>query len=205
MYFTIKRIFACSLIFVFCLSCNKQTKKQPSQTVDSSVIHKVPAVQSKEDTLAVPSKDTAASADQKALFIGNVLKGLLKNDLHILTENDRKFRYTEAELNGDGDKEIFVAMDGSYFCGTGGCAVYLLNSKGEKISGFTVVGGPIAISSNKTKGWADLIIPSQGKNHLVKYTGKTYPGNPSVQPEYKEALPSSFQVVLGEHETEHSF
>ncbi|MDR6920074.1 MULTISPECIES: hypothetical protein [Chryseobacterium] len=205
MYLNIKHIFAYSLVSLFCLSCNKQTEKQSSPTADSNRIHEAPAAQSK-DTVAVSSTNDSVPTDQKALLIGNVLREqLLKNDLNILTENDRKFRYTEADLNGDGDKEIFVGMAGSYFCGTGGCTVYLLNSKGKKINGFTVVGGPIAISSNKTNGWADLIIPSKSKNYLIKYTGKIYPGNPSIQPEYKEALPPSFQIVLGEHEAEYSF
>ncbi|WP_062696262.1 hypothetical protein [Chryseobacterium indologenes] len=205
MYLKIKHILAYSFVSVFCLSCNKQTEKQSSEAADTTEIHKTLPVESK-DTVALSPKDNASPADQKALFIGNVLKEhLLKNDLNSLTENDRKFRYTEADLNDDGNKEIFVAMNGSYFCGTGGCTVYLLSSKGEKINGFTVVGGPVAISSGKTNGWADLIIPSKGKNYQVKYNGKAYPGNPSVQPEYKEALPSSFQIVLGEHEAEHSF
>ncbi|PIF46427.1 hypothetical protein CLU96_3458 [Chryseobacterium sp. 52] len=192
-----------SVVSVLCLSCNKKEGKQISSEADSITKNDSTAGQVKDSVMSKP--DTAAN-DQQALRIGGMLKAVLdKNDLKVMTDNDRKFSYAEADLNGDNNKEILVAMKGSYFCGSGGCTVLLLNSKGEKINTFTVVGGPVSIATDKTEGWADLVIPSKGKNYLVKYNGKKYPGNPSVQPEFSGKVPSSFQVVLGDSDAVYHF
>ncbi|WP_223605487.1 hypothetical protein [Chryseobacterium sp. OSA05B] len=198
------RVIALSVAAVFCLSCSKQADKKLPSTMDSATAEPVAKI---KDSISVQGNaDKDKSTDQKALQIGEMIKNHLdKKDLNILTENDRKFSYSEADLNGDNDPEIFVAMKGNYFCGTGGCTVYLFNSKGEKLKGFTVVGGPVAISTNKTNGWSDLIIPSKGHHYLVKYNGKSYPGNPSVEPEFKDTLPSSFQTVLGDSDKVYNF
>jgi hypothetical protein len=37
----------------------------------------------------------------------------------------------------------------------------------------------------KTNGWKDLLVRSNGAMHLLKYDGKTYPSNPSMVPEFK--------------------
>ena len=75
-----------------------------------------------------------------------------------------------------------MGLTGSYFCGTGGCTILLLNSDGGLITTFTVTDYPIIVSNTITKNWKDLILYSNGKNHLMKFNGKTYPSNPSVQP-----------------------
>ncbi|EJL69163.1 hypothetical protein [Chryseobacterium populi] len=205
MFLNIKRLLIFFLVSTCCFSCNKQTEKPVSPDAGSAVNkdHDLPA----KGSATLSKTDTVRKViDGRALFIGEILrKKLLKDDMNILTGSDRIFRYTEADLNGDNNKEIFIMMNGSYFCGTGGCTVFLLNSKGQKISRFTVVGGPIAISSDKANGWADLIIPSRGQNYQVKYNGKTYPGNPTVQPEFKGMIPSSFRIVLRDNDVEYSF
>lgn len=102
----------------------------------------------------------------------------------LIDEQSRKFRLFEHNLNKDPEKEIFVGLTGSNFCGSGGCTVLLLSSKGDLISRFTVTGNPILIGDTNTKGWKDLILHSDGKDHLMKFDGKTYPSNPSTQPVY---------------------
>ena len=89
-------------------------------------------------------------------------------------------------MNEDEKKEIFVGLIGSYFCGTGGCTQYILDNKGIVISKFTVSDYPIVIDSNKSNGWRNLFIPSGGKNRILKFNGKSYPSNPSLEPELKE-------------------
>ncbi|MCH5598189.1 hypothetical protein [Niabella ginsengisoli] len=113
-----------------------------------------------------------------------------------MTESDRRFSYSEIDLNEDGKNEILVTMKGSYYCGNAGCTVYLLDNKGTKISGFTIVDGPVVIANSKTKNWSDLIIPSRGVNYLVKFDGKKYPGNPSMQPKFDGNIPAGLKVVL---------
>jgi hypothetical protein len=62
----------------------------------------------------------------------------------------------------------------------------LLDDQGNTITRFTVSDYPVVIDTKKTKGWKDLIIPSNGKNHIMKFDGKKYPANPSTQAVMKE-------------------
>ena len=50
---------------------------------------------------------------------------------------------------------------------------------------FSVTDYPLIIADTKTNGWKDLILLSGNKNHFVKFNGKAYPSNPSVQPVFK--------------------
>jgi len=96
-------------------------------------------------------------------------------------------------------------MKGNYFCGNAGCTVYLLTNEGKKITTFSIVDGPIAVSTGKTNGWKDLIIPSRGINYLVKYNGKTYPSNPSVQPKFTGTVTNDMQKILPDNLTLYTF
>lgn len=180
-------------ISVWCFSCNQPSGSQARQNADTVI------EMTKESIATTPAQDTSRPVDQQAERIGKILRDqLVKNDLKVLTDEDRHFSYSEADLNGDNEPEIFVAMKGRYFCGNAGCTVFLLNTKGEKINTFTIVNGPIVITTDKTRGWYDLVILSGGHRYRVKYNGTSYPGNPSVQPEFKEAVSPAFKTVLGD-------
>ena len=98
-----------------------------------------------------------------------------------MTENDRKFRFYEVDLNGDNKNEYFVSFSNSYFCGSGGCTYLLLSNDLNLINRFTVTRSPIYRSSIKTNGWNELIVPDKNGSHVyLKYDGKKYPSNPSV-------------------------
>lgn len=89
-------------------------------------------------------------------------------------------------MNKDGIKEIFVGLNGPYFCCTGGCSQYILDAAGNKIAYFTVADYPYVIDTNTTNGWNDLFIPSNEKLRIVQFDGKTYaPSNPSIAKELK--------------------
>ncbi|MDZ7613001.1 MAG: hypothetical protein U5K51_04295 [Flavobacteriaceae bacterium] len=75
----------------------------------------------------------------------------LKKDLPILSEEDRKFQYFSVDLNGDGKDEYFVNFMTSYFCGTGGCSVVLLDHESNVITNFSVMDNPIYAENAKTK------------------------------------------------------
>ncbi|SHM80009.1 hypothetical protein SAMN05444266_11169 [Chitinophaga jiangningensis] len=113
-----------------------------------------------------------------------VLQKLYADDLskQLIDSNSRRFNIAVADLNNDGSNEIFVKLNGGYFCGSGGCTVLLLNDQGTVITKFTVTDTPVSVSANLTNGWKDLLLPSNGKIHVVKYNGKAYPSNPSMQP-----------------------
>ena len=50
------------------------------------------------------------------------------------------------------------------------------------ISRFTITDYPVVVSQEKTLGGYDLYLLSGGNYHVVKFDGKTYPGNPSLLP-----------------------
>jgi len=108
-------------------------------------------------------------------------ENLLKDDLKLMTKDQRKFQYEEVDLNGDGENEYLVGFKNSYFCGSGGCTYYLLHNDGSVITVFTVAHAPfIALIVSKTNGWKDLLVKSDGSLRHLKFDGKTYPANPSV-------------------------
>ncbi len=126
---------------------------------------------------------------------------LFKDDLarNIIPGLSRKFIIFEFDLNGDSINEIFAGLTGPYFCGSGGCTIYLFNNDGTVLTRFTVADYPIVVSDSKTMGFKDLIIKSNGQNHLMKFDGKKYPSNPSLEPILKlipgDGLPRALDFV----------
>jgi len=133
-----------------------------------------------------PHNSNSEIAEKISVF----LKDVLKDDLALITEDQREFQYEEVDLNNDGIKEYLVGFNNSYFCGTGGCTYYLLHNDGSVITIFTVSEAPfIAMVTSKTNGWRDILVYSNGALRQLKYDGKTYPSNPSMVKEFKE-IPS---------------
>ncbi|MBV7529622.1 hypothetical protein [Chitinophaga sp. sic0106] len=134
-----------------------------------------------------------------AVKVTATLQQLYAEDLskQLIDSNSRSYSVAIADLNSDGTYEIFVKLNGSYFCGSGGCTVLLLNNEGGVITKFTVTDTPISVSANLTNGWKDLLLPSNGKIHLLKYNGKAYPSNPSTQPVVaKKEIKAAMETLL---------
>jgi len=139
-----------------------------------------------------PHNSNKVTANKISVF----LKDLLKDDLNIMTEEQREFQYEEVDLNGDGTKEYLVGFKNSYFCGSGGCTFYLLHNNGSVITIFTVSDGPfIVMVESKTNGWKDILVKSNGSLRHLKFDGKTYPKNPSVAPVFN-GIPSDDAYIL---------
>jgi hypothetical protein len=139
------------------------------------------------DTIPGDQYGVNSSSKQTADLVRLTLQDKLKADLdkNIVDSLSRKFIFFEYDLNDDGNKEIFVGLIGPYFCGSGGCTQYLLDHQGNVITIFTVSDYPVVIDNNKTNGYKDLFIYSNGKNRIVKFNGKKYPSNPSTLPALK--------------------
>jgi hypothetical protein len=104
---------------------------------------------------------------------------------------DKTATYSSAlvDLNGDGLKEVIVYVDS--LCGSGGCNLFVLESKKN---GFDVVGAltitrpPIRVLKSRTNGWRDLAVWVQGGGiqpgyeALVPFDGSQYASNPTVAP-----------------------
>lgn len=76
----------------------------------------------------------------------------------LIFEQSRKFRAESADLNKDGKPEIFIALTGPYFCGSGGCSFLLLDASGKLMTTFTVSDYPVFVTESYTLGWRNLVI-----------------------------------------------
>lgn len=173
---------------IVCWSCEKGPDSEKvlidKHIVDSAALKVV-----------IPDPDTTdqITRDQYLIYsVSEEIAALVRNRLKLITADDlkigivdtlsRKFIFFEYDLNGDNSKEIFVGLTGPYFCGSGGCTQFILDSKGDVITKFTVSDYPIVISRDLTNGWNDLYILSGGVYHTAKFDGKSYPSNPSKLP-----------------------
>jgi hypothetical protein len=103
------------------------------------------------------------------------------------------YDYTRTDLDGDGRREALVLFSGphSYWCDMNGCSLAVFKAEDNHftlMSEMFPVRGPLYISSNKTDGWRNLIIPVTGltyakaKNVAMQFDGMTYPRNPIFEP-----------------------
>ncbi|MTI69269.1 MAG: hypothetical protein FH751_03295 [Firmicutes bacterium] len=108
-------------------------------------------------------------------------------------EDKIRYYYNKVDLNDDGVYEIFVYLVGFPVCGTGGCSAAIFKQENNDyvlLSKFSLVNNPIVISDTKTNGFKDIIMYVSGGGiesffSKIKYNGKTYPSNPSIQPKVK--------------------
>ncbi|SHM48479.1 hypothetical protein [Flavobacterium xinjiangense] len=190
-------------------SCKKEAAENKIKTdsltfiTDSSKVNKKSTELDPDpnDTIPASQYGINSSSLKTASLVRLTLKNIFKEDLekNWINETSRKFIFFEYDLNDDGKKEILVGLTGSYFYGSGGCTQYILDNQGNVISKFTVANNPVVIDTHKSNGWKDLIIYSGGKNRLVKFNGKKYPSNPSMQPELKmipgDGLPRALNFI----------
>jgi hypothetical protein len=97
-----------------------------------------------------------------------------------------EFRHALIDLSGDRKSDAIVLLGGPDWCGSGGCTMLVLKADAfgySPVSSSTVTRAPIRVSSEKRKGWRTLIVDTKGRGDVVlRFDGKAYPGNPSVQP-----------------------
>lgn len=200
-----RQLFYPALILLFFIACGpasepESSAKQKAFRPDTTIIEQL---QDPDTTDTIPA--TAYGINTYGTITENRIRAsfqtLFKDDLEkdIIPDLSKKFIFFEYDLNGDSKKEIFAGLSGPYFCGSGGCTIYLFNNDGIVLTRFTVADYPIVISDSKTKGFKDLIIQSDGKNHLVKFNGEKYPSNPSLEPVLKlipgDGLPRALDFI----------
>lgn len=177
------------LVFAFLFACqgSPEGKATPNDNTalkapDSAQLDTTKLTAPKEPSYAPEISDTH-TADLVRLTLKDKFKADL--DKNLVDSLSRKFAFFSYDLNDDGKKEILVALTGPYFCGSGGCSPLILDHQGETITQFSVSEYPIVVDNAKTKGWKDLFIYSAGAYHILKFDGRKYPSNPSVQPKLK--------------------
>ncbi|CAH2211924.1 hypothetical protein [Tepidibacter aestuarii] len=120
-----------------------------------------------------------------------------------------KYYYNKVDLNGDKKEEIFTVLYGSYVSGSGGGTGLLFDNNYNLVSKFSLVRTPIIISDNKTNGWNDILMYVSGGGiesfyAQMKFDGKTYPSNPSVQSEVKPGTKIEGKAIIANEITPNS-
>lgn len=188
------------LAFTLTVLCACNTKKETEiKEVKTDSVSADTQVEVKDTVQYAENTSNPKTADLVRTVLQNKI---FKADTASIEAKNRKFIIDEFDLNGDGKKEIFVGFNGMDFCGNAGCNAFLLTREGEVITKFTIVQYPIVISSTKSKdNWHDLIITSRGVEYLVKWNGKKYPSNPSMEPKYSGASNDDVTRVLWNDKT----
>lgn len=106
------------------------------------------------------------------------------------------------DLNGDGNLEAIVYLEGEDVCGSGGCTMLVLTA--EKVSyrivtETTVTRRPIRVLETSTHGWRTLAVFVSGGGVspgevALDFDGRTYPKNPTVARRLATNVPG--QVVI---------
>ena len=140
---------------------------------------------------------SATDDDQMAANIKNFLMfDYLKNDMEILSANDRKFQFYKIDMNGDEKEEYFVRFMSPYFCGSGGCTLLLLDHESNIITKFTVMEPPLFVEKDPEGVWSMILVFSEGELKELKYKDGTYPSNPSVLPKAPYDAPSGHATYM---------
>ncbi|TRZ42771.1 hypothetical protein DMZ48_11915 [Robertkochia solimangrovi] len=127
----------------------------------------------------IPSENTSENTDLTDRLVG-FLQDRFKEDMEFLKPEDRKFQFDQLDLNGDGNKEIFIRFLTSYFCGTGGCDLLLLKSDLSEITHFTVMNVPLWIEQTQKNGWRIILTRDRDGLKELSYENGTYPNNSSM-------------------------
>lgn len=117
--------------------------------------------------------------DLDAFIQANILN---ETDLDIYKDKIT-YNYSFHDLNNNGKYELMIVLKSSWFCGSGGCSTYLFNDKGEPLSDNILTTTPILTTQNKTNGYKDIVLWNNGGYKLMKFTGKQYPSNPTIETE----------------------
>jgi putative lipoprotein len=134
--------------------------------------------------LAGPAQAQRRSAPDFHRF----LQGLFAEDR--AAAGDARYVAALADLNGDRRPEVVVYLSGSYYCGSGGCHMYVFTPSGRswrQVARTTVTRTPIRLLNSRSRGWRDLSVAVAGgglsrREVLLAFNGRRYPGNPTVAP-----------------------
>ena len=102
-----------------------------------------------------------------------------------------RYHYNKVDLNGDGQLDAVVSILNQMSCGTGGCPMLIFRGNGgnyQLLTEMSVSRPPLIVLSTKTNGWNDLVMFVSGGGiepyySLLKFDGKIYPENPTVEPQ----------------------
>jgi hypothetical protein len=138
------------------------------------------------------------------------LRAHLQARFHEDRANYPDMRYVSAwaDLDRDGRPEAIVYLLSGATCGTGGCNLMILTPAGRgwrQVADISIVNPPVRLLATSSHGWRDLAVTVAGggaRAHeaLLRFGGRTYPGNPSVPPArvLRRAVPGPVLIADGE-------
>lgn len=180
------------MILVFTIlafsSCKNQESEKTATEADEIEIEK-PIIHESEDEV-----ENAELLDKVENYI--LTDYLTEADLRTISKDQRKLQLYQIDLNNDGKKEIFVNLASTYFCGTGGCTVLLLNDQLQPITEFTVTQTPIYVEETIENGWKVLMVQSGGNWRKLIFEDGSYPSNPSIVEISVDAPHKSAEVLF---------
>lgn len=166
-------------------SCNNETSKENEELEQNQI-----------ENSSISDVETDTSDNQ---LVGKI-KAYLSNrfltdgDKRAITKEQRKFQYYKVDLNNDDKDELFISFQNSYFCGTGGCTMLLLDNEFELITRFSPTRA-LYIKDEMQNGWNILSTKIEGKWRNLIYKNETYPSNPTIV-EISNNPPSTHARIL---------
>lgn len=148
--------------------------------------------------LTSTAKNTAPSATSMPKPAENPA---LAATVHAYTQAQSDYQSNTFDLNQDGVMDAVVLLNGSEWCGSGGCTLLvfegLSNGSFQPHSKMTVTSTPVYALSTQTQGWHDLSVYTRGLGQVIlKYNGKSYPSNPSLANKYTLNLKQAGNTLL---------
>ncbi|MEO0374524.1 MAG: hypothetical protein AAF329_07785 [Cyanobacteria bacterium P01_A01_bin.17] len=99
------------------------------------------------------------------------------------TSQTFRYVYNRADLNSDGQDEIFAYLENSSFCDGQRCPLLIFETQPSSyrlLTKLSLVAPPVIVNDSKTWGWSDLVftdVDASGNSQyqMLRYTGKQYP------------------------------
>lgn len=180
------------LVFSSCKNTKTENKTKSETTIP---------VGTKDDDYAKRSVDDKL-ADKIKEYIND--KFLTEADNRAITEGQRKFQLYKVDLNNNGNEEVFVKFATSYFCGTGGCTVLLLDNNMDLITKLSPT-QDLYVENAVENGYKVLLTYTEGEWRKLVYEKGSYPTNPTMveatSDEPSEQAEKMFDVESGKLNT----
>ena len=172
-------------ILVVSFGCSKQSENTTTILESPSP---VPVQESPSSSISLNKKSKQVD-EQTQNNLTEALNSYLQ-ELGAKSDSNPTYKTEYIDLNDDGIKDALVLMDKPDWCGTGGCSLFVFQGEEEQfqfVSSSSLINHPFTVSETKTNGWRDLVVEVSGggaqpQTVALKFDGKVYPSNPSLQP-----------------------